>query len=207
MRNRLLMIMLLAIFALAATYVVSPLLAAVKLRHAIATGDRATVARMIEWDSFRESLRRTIARNAELLPAATEAGRAVRPTMWQRVRSLFGHSMLDRFIETYITPDGLTKLYKANERRHATPGEPTLVQAGVSLAQVRQHWRRVKRAEFLSPFAFALELEDRHVPDRRIKSLFSLSHVSLTGFEWKLSEVELGSFQNKERRQGKPDGV
>ena len=193
MRNRLWMFLLLAMFALGATYVVSPLLAAMKLRHAIATGDRNTVQRMIEWDSFRASLRRTIARNAELLPAANQAGRAVRPTLWQRVRSLFGHSMLDRFIETYITPEGLTKLYRAKERRHAKPDKPAFVQAGVSFEQIRQHWRRVKRAEFLGPFAFVLELEDRHLPDRRIQSLFTLSNIGLTGFEWKLTKVEIGA--------------
>ena len=187
------MFLLLAMFALGATYDVSPLLAAMKLRHSIATGDRNTVQRMIEWDSFRASLRRTIARNAELLPAANQAGRAVRPTLWQRVRSLFGHSMLDRFIETYITPEGLTKLYRAKERRHAKPDKPAFVQAGVSFEQMRQHWRRVKRAEFLGPFAFVLELEDRHLPDRRIQSLFTLSNIGLTGFEWKLTKVEIGA--------------
>ncbi len=65
----------------------------------------------------------------------------------------------------------------------------------------------MRRAEFLSPFAFVLELDDPHVPDRRIKSLFSLSHVNLTGFEWKLIEVELGSVQKNKRRLAKPDGA
>ncbi len=195
-----------ALMAVAVAYTVSPLLAAMKLRQAIASGDRATVERMIEWPSLRDSLRATIARNAELLPAATEAARAVRPTMWQRIRSLFGHTMLDRFIEHYITPDGLTKLYRAKQRRHGEPAKPEFIQAGISFDNVRQTWRRVKRAEFLSPFRFVLELEDRHDPDRRIKSLFRLTGISLSGFHWKLAGVKLRYITAKERRLGHFNG-
>lgn len=193
---------MIALTALAAGYIASPILSAMHLRHAIATGDRLSVERLIEWESFRESLRYTIARNAKLLPAATEAARALRPTLWQRIRSMFGHSMLDRFIEHYITPEGLTKLYHAKQRRHGEPKKPAFIQAGISLDHLRQTWRRVKRAEFLSPFRFVLELEDRHDPDRRIKSLFRLSRISITGFEWKLVAVKLRYVTAKERRLG-----
>ncbi len=136
MRKRLLVITVTALTALGGLYTVSPFLSAMHLRHAIASGDRPTVERMIEWQSLRESLRYSIARNAELLPAATEAGRAVRPTMWQRIRSMFGHTMLDRFIEHYITPAGLTKLYLAKQRRNDEPTKPAFVQAGISLDQL-----------------------------------------------------------------------
>lgn len=135
------------------------------LRHAFASGDKATVGRMIKWDNLRASLRNTIARNAGLLTYANESSRAVPPALWQRVRALFGHLMLHRFIETSITPDGLTKLYRATQQRHVKHGKPAFVQAGISYEQVSQSWRRVKRAVFLSPFEFMLELEDDHVPE------------------------------------------
>ena len=206
LRKRLLVLTVTALTALGAAYIVSPFLSAVHLRQAIARGDRPTVDRMIEWKSLRESLRYSIARNAELLPAATDAARAVRPTMWQRIRSMFGHTMLDRFIEHYITPAGLTKLYHAKQRRYGEPKKPAFIQAGISFDQLRQTWRRVKSAKFLSPFRFVLELEDRHDPDRRIKSLFRLSHISLTGFEWKLVAVKFRYITAKERRLGRLNG-
>lgn len=136
------------------------------LRHAFASGDKATVGRMIKWDNLRASLRNTIARNAGLLTYANESRRArPPPPLRQRVRALFGHLMLHRFIETSITPDGLTKLYRATPQRHVKHGKPAFVQAGISYEQVSQSWRRVKRAVFLSPFEFMLELEDDHVPE------------------------------------------
>ncbi len=202
MRKRFFVLTAATVTALTIAYLVSPLISAMHLRNAIASGDQPTVDRMVEWQSLRESLRHSIAKNAELLPAATAAARAVKPTLWQRIRSMFGHTMLDRFIEHYITPEGLTKLYRAKERRYAAPEKPTFIQAGISLDQVRQTWKRVKQAKFISPFRFVLELEDRHDPDRRIKTLFRLSRLTQTGFEWHLVAVKLHRVTAKERRLG-----
>ncbi len=203
---------------LALAYLASPLVSAHQLRSAVEGRDTVTVARMVEWPSLRTSLRRSIARDANLLPIARDVARTVRPTWWQRIRSLFGHSMLDRFIENYITPEGLSKLYHAKERWHATRGgrrlttaKPALVAAtgegerGLKLARADAGgWlrallpqetlaalRRIRRAEFVSPFRFVLDIRDRHKADRLIKSTFQLSNIGWTGFVWKLVAVEI----------------
>jgi len=175
-------------------YVASPLLAAYQLRQAMQTGDAKTIERMVAWKSLRASVRSTVARNAKLLPVAKWVGRRVRPTMWQRIRSVFGHSMLDRFVENYITPEGLPKLYRAKTRWHERfkkQAQPAVIQAGIVPEQVLRAWRRIKRAEFTSPLRFILEIEDRHVATRRIRSTFRLAHVSLSGFDWQLSEISI----------------
>ena len=185
---------LLALITLGVAYLASPLLAAYKLRHAVRTGDTTTLERMIAWPSLRASVRATIARNARLLPVATEVARNIRPTMWQRIRSLFGHSMLDRFIETYITPTGLPKLYRAKTRWHErfkSPRYPAVVLAGIAPDKLVRAWHRIKRAEFKSPFRFVLEVQDRHVASRFITSTFQLSTISLSGFDWKLSGIAI----------------
>ena len=194
MRRPLIAITAFALVALAGVYLTSPLLAAYKLRTAMKTGDANTIERMITWSSLRASVKSTVARNAKLLPIATKVAHGIRPTMWQRVRSMFGHSMLDRFIETYITPDGLPKLYRAKTRWHERfkrPKQPAVIQAGIVPDQLIRVWRRIKRAEFKSPFRFILEIEDRHVATRLIKSTFQLSNISLRGFDWKLSEISI----------------
>ncbi len=196
MRRQLKSIAAFALVALAGVYLTSPLLAAYKLRNAMKTGDTGTIERMIAWSSLRASVKSTVARNAKLLPVAAKVAFNTRPTMWQRVRSLFGHSMLDRFVETYITPEGLPKLYQAKTRWHERlkrPKQPAVIQAGIVPDQLVRVLRRIKRAEFKSPFRFVLEIQDRHVATRMIKSTFQLSNISLHGFDWKLSKISISS--------------
>ena len=45
--------------------------------EAVRAGDSATIGAMIDWPSFRESVRRTVARNANLLPIAEQAARRI----------------------------------------------------------------------------------------------------------------------------------
>ncbi len=176
---------------LAVAYLSSPLIAAYKLRQAVKSADTQAIDRMVDWPSVRDSLRSSIARNAKLLPIAHQAGREVRPTMWQRVRAVFGHSMLDRFIERYVTPEGLPKLYKVktawNEKVRGREADDALPLA----ERIAGTWRRVRRAEFMSPFRFVLEMQDRHVPNRIVRSTFRLSNLSLTGFDWTLTKLAI----------------
>ena len=143
MRRPLIAIAAFSFIALAGVYLTSPLWAAYKLREAVKTGDTAAVERMVVWPSLRASVKSTVARNAKLLPLAKQAARDIRPTMWQRVRSVFGHSMLDRFIETYITPQGLPKLYQAKTRWHERfkrPQKPIMMQAGLAPDRIAMCW-------------------------------------------------------------------
>ncbi len=194
MRRPLPAIAALTVLAITGLYLASPLLAAYKLRQAVRTGDSEAVERMVVWPSLRASVKSTVVRNANLLPLARQAARSIRPTMWQRVRSVFGHSMLDRFIETYITPHGLPKLYQAKTRWHGRfkrPQQPIMMQAGLAPDRLARAWRRIKRPEFRSPFQFVLVIEDRHVATRLIQSTFQLSNISLRGFDWKLSAISI----------------
>lgn len=200
LRNYTLAALATTIVMVGALYIASPLLAAYKLRAAVQTGDTRTIERMIIWPSFRESVRHTIIHNANLLPVAEGAVRNIPPTLWQRVRSVFGHSLLDRFIERYISPQGLPELYRARSNWHQRPGnQPREVrQASVvpgHILVVPDHilnaWKRIKRAEFITPFNFVLETEDPHKTARLIRSTFQLTNVGIFGFDWKLSAVSV----------------
>lgn len=198
-----------SLLALTIVYLTSPLLAAYTLRQAVRSGDTETVQRMVVWPSLRASVKTTVATNAKLLPVAHQVARELRPTMWQRVRSVFGHSMLDRFVETYITPEGLPKLYRAKTRWHDRANsarQPDFVQASIIPDKLVRTWRRIKRAEFKGPFQFVLEMEDRHVATRLVESTFQLSNISFSGFDWKLTAIAIRNLKPGQARLGRLNG-
>lgn len=167
-------------------YVASPLYAAWSLREAIKAGDTRTLERKVVWDSVRQTLRASIASNAQLLPEANKAAEAMQPTVWQRVKSAFGSTMLDRFVESYVTPEGLPKLFQYrktwNGRIKGQVDEDTLPVA----ERVTRFYSRIKRAEFRFPTMFEIEMVDQGAPDRRI-----VSTLELIGFEWKLTALRV----------------
>lgn len=170
------------------TYLASPFWTAWSLREAVRSGDTETLREKVEWPAVRRSLRHSIAQHGQLLPAAVEVGRRIRPTLWQRVKALFGESMLDRFIDRYISAEGLPKLYRIKTsyrtRVQGLPDERLL-----PLSQrVGRFLRRVKRAEFINPGQVEIEVEDRDKPERRI-----VAALTLVGFSWKLTGLSVKS--------------
>lgn len=176
-----------ALMLLGAAYVMSPFVAAWSLREAIKAGDVATIERKVVWESVRASLRASIASNSLLMPEANEAGQRVRPTLWQRVKVAFGQSMLDRFIESYVTPEGLPRLFRYRNTWNGTvKGEPDDEEKLDFFERAKVFYRRLHRAEFRSPTRIEIEMIDKFSPDRRYISL-----MELHGFEWKLAELRI----------------
>ena len=129
----------------------------------------------------------SIAEHAELNPIATTVGSQIRPTLWQRIKSLFGNNMLDRFIAKYVTPEGLPKLYRYRQSIQShrsklgmSPPDPTWI------GRVLRFLRRVKRAEFLDLTRIEIEMQDRFKAERHYLSTFDL-----VGLEWKLTSLRV----------------
>jgi Protein of unknown function (DUF2939) len=171
---------------LCAAYAAAPFVAMWNLREAIKTGDTAAIDARVAWPTVRQSLKVSLARQANLLPFAEAAGSQIRPTLWQRIKGAFGTSMLDRFIETYVTPEGLPKLFDYrrtwNESVKGEEPEPSTSR----LERARLLWSRVMRAEFQSFTRLEVEMVDRKVADRRIVSV-----MELEGLTWKLTELRI----------------
>lgn len=168
-------------------YVASPFVAAWGLREAIKTADTATLERKVIWASVRTSLRASIAGNAQLMPEVTEAGERIRPSMWQRVKAAFGQSMLDRFIESYVTPEGLPKLFRYRKTWNGTvKGETDDEDRLDFFERAKSFYRRMSRAEFKSLTRIEIEMTDKFAPDRRYVSV-----MELHGTEWKLAELRI----------------
>jgi len=182
MRRALFVSMVVALLlAAGAGFVASPFVAAWSLREAVRNSDTQTIARKVEFIGVRASLRQSLGEHAELYGFATEAGRAVKPSIWQRVKSAFGANMIDRFIETYISAEGLPKLFKAkiawNENVRGQPSPDALPWG----ERIKAYLARVKRAEFRSFTQVEIEMADEHNPDRHF-----VSSLELQGFEWRL---------------------
>jgi hypothetical protein len=182
----------------AALYIASPFWAAWRLREAVRAGDVATIEQKVEWESVRASLKSSLARHAQLLPEATAAGEQVSPTLWQRIKSAFGATMLDRFIDNYVTPGALPRLYQFrktwNEQISGDANEAQLS----SRERFKRFYARVVRAEFQTLTRVEIEIADKHAPDRHY-----VSNLELIGLEWKLTRLSVVSANG--RRAEMPD--
>lgn len=185
MRRRLLCLS--ALLLIVGGYIASPFVSMWSLRSAIQRGDTATIEQMVEWPSVRASLKTSLAEQAKLLPMATSAGADVTPSIWQRVKGMFGASMLDRFIESYVTPEGLPKLFDYRQMwREQVSGEVAEQINLAPLDRLKRFWNRIKRAEFQSLTRVEIEMEDRRIADRRYVSV-----MQLQGLGWRLTELRV----------------
>ena len=176
-------------------YVVSPFVSMWNLREAIKRSDTPAIETRVEWPRVRESLRASLADHANLFPLATAAGEKVQPSIWQRVKGAFGATMLDRFIDTYVTPEGLPKLldYRTMWRESVANDKPE-PEAATKLERVKQFWARIKRTEFQTLTRIEIEIADRNVSDRHYVSV-----MELDGLGWKLTGLRVTSADTSKR--------
>lgn len=96
--------------------------------------------------------------------------------------------MLDRFIETYVTAEGLPQLYSYRKTWRETvkgePGEPDADKP--RLERFKAFIDRVEKAEFQSLTRVEVVVRDRNAADRSY-----LSRFELQGFEWRLTHLEV----------------
>ena len=172
---------------LLAAYATTPFYAMWTLREAIKSGNTSVIDNRVAWPTVRATLKESLAKEANLLPMAEAAGGQVKPTMWQRIKGAFGSSMLDRFIETYVTPEGLPKLFDYrrtwNEALTNEIEEPAVES---TLERIKRMWSRVERAEFQSLTRIEVEMRDRRVADRHYVSV-----MELEGLTWRLTALRV----------------
>ncbi len=174
-------------FVLATAYIASPFVAAWNLREAVKAGNVEAVQGRVQWDSVRASLKSSLAKHPELFAEATTAGENVKPTLWQRIKSSFGVTMVDRFIESYVTPEGLPKLFQYRQAwRENVSGDAATLAATPKLERMKDFYDRIKRAEFQSLRRVEIEVQDRKNPERRY-----VSTMELIDYGWKLTALRV----------------
>ena len=189
-----LLIKAICVLALAAAYVGLPFWTAFSIREAVKTGDTAYLEAKVEWPGVRETMRQSLTAQALDLPGTEtmEAGAAPGSRgLWQRVKdgvkSYAGRQVVDHFVDNYVTPAGLSRMYEVRRMyREKIKGEADDAITLPRFERMKRAWARVKRAEFLSLTAFEIEMQDRFNPERSYVGL-----LELRGFQWKLSELRM----------------
>jgi hypothetical protein len=177
----------LTVGGLLAAYLSSPMITAWNIREAAKAGDTAYLKDKIEWQSVQATLTPSLQQYAFNLP---DPAQGAKPGLWQSFKARVGGSILNKTIESYMTPEGLPKLfaYRQAYRQHVAreAEEPKTL---FNLPdRMQKFWARVKRAEFLSATSFEIDFADKTDPNRIYTGL-----LEFKGFEWKLTELRIRS--------------
>jgi len=192
--RRLIKALLLAL-PLALAYIAWPVHSALQIREAMVVGDTATLERKVEWEALRTSLKASI--TPETIARLMRDPDAPKPTLWQRIKAAVAPSVADTIIDRYVTPEnlpillGYRRLYRGTVRPALGLQEPPTALEGTWLAgsavdRFASFWARVRRAVFVSPTLFVLEVEDKYRPERRY-----IGTLELKGWEWKLTALSV----------------
>jgi len=150
-----------AILALAG-YCAWPYYSAMALREAMETRDAAAVSRMIDWPPFKASMK-------DLLTTEI-ASQFETDNTSQGMFALIGGLMIDRMVESMVSPQGLIKL----------------INGGRATAAPVQRFRgdEIKRASLVGPTRFEFEVGPANSDER-----FFLGVMELRDFSWKLTQI------------------
>lgn len=192
---RKLSVLLLASVVAGFAYVAWPIHTALQIRDAIRDSDTSTLARKIEWDSLRASIKASVSPEA-LAQMETETD-APKPSMWQRIKATVAPTISGTVIDRYVTPENLPWFlgHRKTYHRYVAPitgrTEPPTALAGTwlgdtGLDRFATFWRRVRSATFHSPTLFRLDVEDKYKPEKRY-----ISTLELRGLEWKLTTLTI----------------
>ena len=191
MRRRLLTVILLGALLASAAYIAVPFWTAWSIREAIKTGDSAYLARKIDFASVRETLRPSLAQVAFDMPNPGAAEPAPKPGLWKRFKAYWGQNAIDRFVDSYVTAEGLPKLFQWRKSyREVTGTAEAFAQPAPFRVRFAKFWSRLKRAEFKSLTAFEIELRDQYDASR---SHVGLLELTASGWlpDWKLTELRV----------------
>jgi len=122
---------------------------------------------------------------------------APKPSLWQRIKAAVAPSMADSVIERYVTPEhlpvllGYRQVYRGSVRPALGLKEPPSALEGTWLGgtafdNFASFWTRVRRAVFMSPTRFVLEIEDKYKPGRHF-----IGTLELRNYEWKLTGLSV----------------
>lgn len=103
-----------ALVLLVAGYAIWPLASAYQIKQAIRAGDVATLERKVHWAPVRASLKDSLAALSPAMQISGDESRLAHgqrmPSIWQRIKAAAAPVMADRFIDTYVTAEGMARL-------------------------------------------------------------------------------------------------
>ena len=193
--RRLAKILVFVLLPLAVAYAAWPVAAALEIREAVMAGDTATLNRKVEWEALRISLKASI--TPETIARLMTDPDAPAPSLWQRIKAAVAPNMADSVIDRYVTPEhlpvllGYRRVYRGSVRPALGLKEPPTALEGTWLGgtafdRFASFWTRVRRAVFVSPTRFVLEVENKYRPGRHF-----IGTLELKNYEWKLTGLSV----------------
>lgn len=175
-----------ALVVTATLYIGAPFATAWAIREAVRTGNSTFLSYTVEWPSVRETLKPDIARIALNLPDP-DRDPAAGTSLWARIKTYWGRSAVDRMVDKYVSPEGLTQLFTLRKAyRDYISGEDDEAKTTPLLERIARTWARVKRAEFTGLTTFEIDMADKYDPTRLYRG-----KMRLTWLGWKLTEVRV----------------
>jgi hypothetical protein len=185
-----------------ALYAASPFATALTLKEAIKSGNVAVIDALVEWDSVRLTLRRSMTALALDRPmdfqtppetALTQSSNAPKAGLWGRMKSYFGTAAVERLVNRYANAEGLPTLFTYGQTyKRYVVGVDEPPKTLVNLPQrMGEFWSRLRHVEFVTPVAFEIEMADTSDPSRRFTGLFQLRDM-----RWKLTELYVHTSTN-----------
>ena len=182
---------LVCVLAVSTAYAAVPFWTAWSIREAIKSGDSAYLSRKIDFAGVRQTLRPSLAQVAFDIPDPDSGEPAPKPGLWKRVKAYWGQSAIDRFVDAYITPEGLPKMFQWRKTyREAVGTADANAQAIPFRVRFAKFWSRLKRAEFKSLTAMEFEMRDQYDAERSHVGLLELTGEGWD-IEWKLTELRV----------------
>ena len=185
-----------------ALFAASPFATAWTLKEAIKSGNAPVINALVEWDSVRLSLRKSMTALALDRPmdfqappdvSLTQSSNAPKSGLWQRVKGYFGTAAVDRLINRYANAEGLPTLFtygQAYKRYVKGVEEPPKTMANLP-ERIREFWSRLRHVEFVTPTAFEIEMADKTDATRRFTGLFQFRDM-----RWKLTQLYVHTAAN-----------
>jgi hypothetical protein len=189
-----------------ALYAASPFATAWTLKEAITAGNTPVINALVEWDSVRVSLRRSMTALAldrpmefqsPLEPLIGQPSNPPKAGFWQRVKGYFGTAAVNRLIDRYANAEGLPTLFtygQAYKRYVRGMDEPPKTLSTLP-QRMSEFWSRLRHAAFVTPAAFEIEMADRADRSRRFTGLFEFRDM-----HWRLTELYVHTDANPLRR-------
>jgi hypothetical protein len=190
------------VLVIGCAYAAWPVVTALQLKRAITISDTFLLERKIEWDTVRSTLRNSL--HAEFLGSGPNAAQPVHRGFWHRVKVSIGEHAIDKFIDAYMTPDGLPALAgysRAYRDKVQRPIGSARGKFGITTGVARESlgigagelgpepeplpfFSRIRSAMFTGLDRFEIEMVHPSHPGKRIVSV-----LELRTDDWKLTQV------------------
>jgi hypothetical protein len=181
------LLLTIGVFVVTATlYIGAPFATAWGIREAVRTGNSTFLSYAVEWPSVRETLKPDIARIALNLPDP-EQDPVASGGLWARFKTYWGRGAVERMVDKYVTPEGLTQLFTLRRSyRDYISGDDDEAKTTPLFDRIARTWARVKRAEFTGLTTFEIDMADKYDPTRLYRG-----KMRLTWLGWKLTELRV----------------